>query len=67
MSTLILQQKWESFSFKQGFVSAASTIQVWLERHHQRKQLANLGVSQLVDIGLSVNQVKLEISKPFWK
>ena len=67
MSTLILQQKWDGLSFKQVLLSAATTIQLWMDRHHQRKQLAKLEVSQLVDIGLNVNQVSLEIKKPFWK
>ncbi|MBT3203995.1 MAG: DUF1127 domain-containing protein [Gammaproteobacteria bacterium] len=67
MSTLILQQKWDGLSFKQVLSSAATTIQLWMDRQHQRKQLAKLEASQLVDMGLNVNQVSQEIKKPFWK
>jgi len=67
MSTLILQQKWESFSFVQKLVSATVKIQLWMDRHHQRKQLAGLGTDQLMDMGLTETQVKQETSKPFWK
>ena len=66
MSTIILQQKWDHFSFKQELSAAATTIQVWMDRHHQRKQLAKLEYGQLKDMGLNAEQVALEVKKPFW-
>lgn len=42
-------------------------IKYWMERSHQRKQLAKLDDRMLNDIGLSREQVKKEISQPFWK
>ena len=67
MSTLILQQKWERFSFVQQLASTASMVQLWMDRHHQRKQLAGLESAQLADMGLNSAQVSLEMGKPFWK
>ena len=67
MSTLILQQKGESFSLVQKLASLASMIQIWMDRIHQRKQLATLDSAQLADIGLNSIQVGEEINKPFWK
>ncbi|MCP4076306.1 MAG: hypothetical protein GY744_08995 [Gammaproteobacteria bacterium] len=66
MSTLITQQKWDRFSFKQELSAAVSTIQLWMDRHHQRKLLAKLEISQLLDMGLDIEQVALEVKKPFW-
>jgi len=66
MSTIILQQKWDRFSFKQELLAAASTMQVWMDRYHQRKQLANLEYDQLIDMGLNAEQVAQEVKKPFW-
>ncbi len=66
MSTLIFQQKWERFSFSQELSLAVKTIQVWINRHNQRRQLANLEMSQIKDLGLTIEQVKAEVKKPFW-
>ena len=67
MSTLILQQKRGSFSLAQKIASAACVVQLWMDRHHQRKQLAKLDSRQLADMGLNPMQVSQEIKKPFWK
>ncbi len=67
MSTLILQQKHEINLFVKKIESVQMLIQLWLDRHHQRKQLAQLDMVQLEDMGLTVSQVNEEIRKPFWK
>ncbi len=39
----------------------------WASRSRQRKQLARLDARMLADIGITAEQAKLEIAKPFWK
>ena len=39
----------------------------WANRSRQRKQLARLDVRLLADIGITSEQAKVEIAKPFWK
>ena len=39
----------------------------WKSRARQRKQLACLDARMLADIGVTVEQAKLEAAKPFWK
>jgi len=67
MTTLILQQKWNAFSLSQKLDSMSSMLQLWMDRHHQRKQLAELDNHQLADLGLNTQMVNQEVSKPFWK
>ncbi len=67
MSTLILQQKQETITFVQKIESVIAKVQLWMDRHHQRKHLATLDMSQLQDMGLSLYQIDQEIRKPFWK
>ena len=43
------------------------TFIFWIERTHQRKQLAKLDDRMLKDIGISRADVNQEIAKPFWK
>jgi uncharacterized protein YjiS (DUF1127 family) len=43
------------------------TVKIWIQRSRQRKQLVRLDKHLLDDIGLTEEQVKNEISKPFWK
>ena len=43
------------------------TLNVWVQRSHQRKQLAKLDQRLLEDVGLNYEMVKKEIAKPFWK
>ncbi len=44
-----------------------NTFKFWIERSHQRRQLAKLDDRMLKDIGLSRADVNREISKPFWR
>jgi len=67
MTALILQKKTDSFFGLHKLLSTASLIQRWLDRQHQRKQLMLLDARQLADLGLTAQQVSLEIQKPFWK
>lgn len=47
--------------------SLFKTVSVWMQRSHQRKQLAQLDKHLLDDIGLTKEMVAKEIAKPFWK
>jgi uncharacterized protein YjiS (DUF1127 family) len=39
----------------------------WANRSRQRKQLARLDAHMLADIGITAEQAKVEMAKPFWK
>lgn len=67
MTTLILQHNHYRFSVIQKMQAAMATLNAWMERHHQRKQLAQLDAHQLNDMGLDWAHVQAEINKPFWK
>ena len=43
------------------------TLEMWIERVHQRKQLAKLDDRMLEDIGITRIQANREIAKPFWR
>ncbi len=43
------------------------TLNTWVARHNQRKELASLNYSQLQDIGVTVAQRDAEIRKGFWQ
>ena len=47
--------------------SIKQKVTYWRAVSKQRKQLAKLDDHMLADIGLSREQVKFEVSKPFWK
>lgn len=51
----------------QSTISLFSTLNIWMQRSRQRKQLAQLDQHLLDDIGLSAEMVAKEIAKPFWK
>ena len=67
MTTLILQHKGAGFSLAQKLSAATAMLQCWMDKYHQRRQLAALESEQLEDLGLSVSMVEQEVSKPFWK
>jgi uncharacterized protein YjiS (DUF1127 family) len=48
-------------------VEAYEQVLSWLERVHQRRQLAQLSDHMLKDIGLTRVDVEAELSKPFWR
>ncbi len=45
----------------------AGTLNRWLERNSQRRQLAELDERMLKDIGLNRSDAWQEIHKPFWR
>lgn len=45
----------------------ADTVNTWSQRSRQRKQLAVLDEHLLSDIGVSYEDIWLEVNKPFWK
>ena len=55
----------DSKGFSAGQIIAKAKL--WANRSRQRKQLAHLDARMLADIGITAEQVKLEIAKPFWK
>ena len=56
-------EKIENFSIK----SLMLKVSYWKAVSKQRKQLARLDERLLNDVGLTKEQVRLEVSKPFWK
>lgn len=42
------------------------TIAVWIERRRQRRALAQLDQHLLDDVGLTREQARHELDKPFW-
>ena len=46
--------------------SLLEMVKIWYNRHKERTQLRRLDDRLLSDVGLSRDQVKAEISKPFW-
>jgi uncharacterized protein YjiS (DUF1127 family) len=50
-------------------VQLSTTVQVWIERSRQRRELGELADRKdhlLADIGLSVEEARHEATKPFW-
>src|SRR5215471_324946 len=50
-------------------VQLSTTIQVWIERSRQRRELGELADRKdhlLADIGVSVEEARHEAAKPFW-
>ena len=43
------------------------TVDSWVQRAYQRKQLAQLESHLLKDIGLTEEMVAKEVAKPFWR
>jgi uncharacterized protein YjiS (DUF1127 family) len=51
-----------------GFLAQLSeTFHVWLQRQHDRRQLAELSERDRHDLGLSWSDVVNEAEKPFWR
>ncbi len=67
MSTLILDLKRETASLAHKLQNISAQLQLWMDRHEQRKQLAQLPGHLLQDMGLDTERVAEEIHKPFWK
>ncbi len=67
MTTLILDLKRETASLAHKLQDISARLQLWMDRHQQRKQLAQLPGHLLNDMGLDTERVAEEIRKPFWK
>ncbi len=67
MNTLILDLKRDDSQFAGKLQKIIDSLQLWMDRHHQRRQLAKLPVYRLKDMGLDPHKVAQEIRKPFWK
>ncbi len=46
--------------------SLTNTLRIWIQRHRQRQQLANLSTRMLKDVGITPEQAAVEAKKPFW-
>lgn len=42
-------------------------IEIWRDRAHRRRQLAEMRSSEWKDLGLSQWDVRCEVNKPFWR
>jgi len=49
------------------FAQLSDTFHVWLQRQHDRRQLAELSERDRHDLGLSWSDVVQEAEKPFWR
>ena len=67
MQTSIKQKVSIQYFIKLKIELSLDMIQLWIDRHHQRRQLAQLSEHMLKDIGLSQADIYSEIHKPFWK
>ena len=50
-----------------GLPGMARTARIWAERCRQRTALADLDDRLLDDVGLSREEARREIAKPFWE
>jgi uncharacterized protein YjiS (DUF1127 family) len=45
----------------------ASTLAKWLRLAYERRQLSQLDIRELSDLGISPGERMAELSKPFWR
>ena len=67
MSVLIITTQIKQKSVFTPLSSLIQQLQLMMDKHHQRKQLAQLNIDQLIDMGIDPAEAQTEISKPFWK
>ena len=67
MTTLALNRKIHRIDFSNWLVEALRLIDLWLQKQHQRRVLERLDEYQRRDLGLTVEQVREEVNKPFWR
>ena len=67
MSTLVAQHTAKAFEIVHKAQALMLVVQTWMDRHHQRRQLAQLAPELLNDLGLDADQAQKEAAKPFWK
>lgn len=66
-TTIKLQFPAITGSFQAIVESSWNVIQLWCERAHQRRQLANLTPEQRRDVGITLDAARAETAKPFWR
>jgi uncharacterized protein YjiS (DUF1127 family) len=49
------------------FAQLRETFQIWRQRQHDRRELAQMSSRDLHDIGLSWSDIVYEAEKPFWR
>ena len=49
------------------FSATIRTLKTWAQRAHQRRQLVQLTVAQLDDMGISTKDAEVEANKPMWR
>jgi uncharacterized protein YjiS (DUF1127 family) len=52
---------------KDALAFVRRTFAEWLQRSRSRHELAGLSERQRLDVGLTLEQVEVEIRKPFWR
>ena len=71
MTTLLIKQHFDTTIVMQWIENTIEDIThvFWdcYRRSQQRRALSSLEPESLFDIGLSAEQIKFEIAKPFWK
>ena len=67
MQVSVKQKVSIQYFIKHKIELAMETVQLWIDRHHQRQQLAQMSVHMLKDIGMTQADANNEIHKPFWK
>ena len=67
MSALILRQQLVRKSLIHKLQVTLESAQSWIDRHHQRKLLAQLDARQLEDMGITQEQLQKELAQPFWR
>ena len=67
MSELINTSSASRMSVISTLQSVTKHVQLMVDKNHQRKQLAQLSIEQLNDMGIDPVAAQKEINKPFWK
>ena len=53
--------------YKRLLRETTSTLAKWVRQAYERRQLAQLDLRQLSDVGISPGDRMAELSKPFWR
>lgn len=67
MSQSITRVVTQKTSVYEHLCSVFKRLQLMLDKQHQRKQLAELTLEQLTDMGIDPAAAGQEMNKPFWK
>jgi uncharacterized protein YjiS (DUF1127 family) len=66
--SLALLQYWDDLCLKIGYGQrqVTPTVKLWIHRYRSRRRMVYLTAERLDDIGLTVEQAREEMKKPFW-